>query len=334
MTRSNSFAPNLRGCRDGKTFFVMTVPKVLREYVLLASLFKEPPTVGQCYTSPSGVSVFQVAKIRRVSGEHKLSYRLIGSRIKRADIPPDTVVVLPWPARPVGRPRAAEPPAPTERVRQPIVTRAAAAQAERKRILTRKRALLEPDHQQVEEVRIENGSVVADTWRDPDDVSPSARRSPRVVRGFKSLDRIDLLLNNGNINRTQARAARGFRRLYETGEVGLGLGTRDLTAPPSGFGSGLLPSEARSAALAAYQAVVKAIGRHLHEVALAIIIRGDTIKKYASGRSMSPSTASGYVMACLDAISDWFKRAEDEQQEKSPATINTGQYSAGRSGDD
>lgn len=285
----------------------MTIPRII-EYVVDSSLFATPPVCGAYYFSPSGKTAVCVSRVRRMFGQRP-KYRLFGMRIKIAELPTG-IAPLPWPARPIRPPTR---PGPAEAPRMaPAPSTAARAQA-RDRI----RALLRDDRNEqrpVPVVRLDNRTVALGEWRDPEDLN-AQRRSPKLIHGYRADDSVQTLLNSGTISKRHAQAARRFRKLYETGEVGL-RPSRDLSMPPNGFASGSPPTEYRLQALQDYRFACAALGHHLLSVILAIVIAGHTIEDYAIKRRMNRSAASGYVLASLDLLSDLFKKIDDE---KAPA---------------
>lgn len=282
----------------------MTIPRII-EHVVEASLCAAPPVPGSYYYSPSGKTAICVSRVRRMTGQ-RIRYRLFGMRIRIAELPLG-VAPLPWPAKPakaLPRPGPAMPPAVA-----PVPSHAARAQA-RDRI----RALLRDDRDElrpVPKVRLDNRTAALSEWRDPEDLAVR-RRSPKLIHGYRSEDAVQTLLDNGSISKRHAQAARRFRKLYETGEVGL-RPSRDLSMPPAGFASGSPPSEFRLHALESYQNACAALGHHLSTVILAIVISGHSIEFYATRRRMNRSKASGYVLAALDLLSDHFKAVDDEK---------------------
>jgi hypothetical protein len=286
----------------------VTAPKPA-EYLIAASLLTRDPVVGDYYLSPSGGSILAVGRVRSVRGERRgPAWRLIGMRVKRSELGADAVI-LPWPRDRKPQPRAevlGPPTAPTA-----IVTLAAKATAERKRVLGIKRQHNDP-HRTVEPIRLANQTLESGDWRDPDDVS-LVRRVPKMVHGYRAPDPIDRLVASDTITRKQAHAARRFRRLFELGEIGL-RGARDLSAPPSGYSSGSPPSEKRVEALIAYQAAAASLGKRLLGVVLAIVIRGDTIQKYAADAGRSRSAASGFVVACFERLTDHFEVVDGQER--------------------
>jgi hypothetical protein len=277
------------------------------EYLVEAGLFVEPPAIGQFFTSQSGGTTFHVTKVRRVSSSEKPAWRLIGMRLRRADVP-DGAVIHPWPRRQPGRPRASEPP----RAPAAIVTRAAAAQAERRRVLALRRSLGDPSLQQVDPVRVASGSAVASEWRDPDDINPN-RRIARTIRGFRAADPVDVLFNLVTFNRAQAAAAKRFQKLYELGEIGLKPAPNMLGAG-TGFAPGVGPSESRLIWLEAYQQVCAALRRSNVAVLLAVIIRGDKLADFARVRNLSRPLVSGMLLAAVQFLIDFWEEADNKRK--------------------
>ena len=299
----------------------------LHEYVMPRSLFPDgAPVVGHYYTGPSGGTVFQVAKVRNIAGGPEPTYRLIGARIRRRDMP-DGIEVRPWPRPSVGRPRkrvAAMPPTPT-----PIQTLSQRQAAERKRILAHNR-MLRDSTQVVEPIRLAGDGVVAADWRDPEDNNPN-RRTAKVIHGFRARDQVDILVENGTFNRNQAYAAKRFRTLYELGEVGL-KASPNLLEAKVGFESSGGPSEQRLMWLQAYRQMCQALRPGNVRVLLAIVIGGQRVKDYAARERMRPTFASGVLLGAVQFLADYFKEQDDArvQEQQSPATIGsqTGQSGA------
>ena len=285
------------------------------EHIVPAHLFRDPPAVGQYYASGRANAAFLVGKVRRVGGDTKPCYCLIGPRLPRAAVPTDAEII-PWPRT---QTRAAQPPAATDRPKRPITTRAAMAQAERKRIVALRRAHNDPNSQAVEAVRVASGSVVSSEWRDPDDNNPN-RRIAKVVRGYRATDQVDMLMDRGTLNRSQASAARRFRKLYELGEIGL-KSSPNLLEARIGFEAGSGPSEVRLMWLQQYQAVCNALRPSNVAVLLEIIIQGVSLKDYAARRRVGPSVASGMLMSAVQFLSDFFKELDDGKRDKAKGDV-------------
>lgn len=292
---------------------------VLLEYVLHSSLFPEPPTGGTYYVSKSGGQTFAVAKVRKVTGARDgLSYRLIGSRLRRGDVPA-SAVVLPWPRKAVGRPsRAAEEP----RVAAPIVTRAQQQQAERKRILALKKVHNSPDNQLAEPVRIENKTLEPAEIRDISDVNPN-RRTPRTLKTFRQCSAVDYLVRSGTITRAHGRAARMFRDQYEK-SAGLGLGQNDLSAPKVTSGSSPVGiSEMQLFALDGIRAIRKLLGG-LFQLVLAIAVEDVTLKEFARRTRISPSMCAGRLSGALEVLNGHYSPAAEPEKVRHTIGSQTG----------
>jgi hypothetical protein len=204
------------------------------QYVVDARLLAAPPTVGSYVASPSGQTVLLLTRIARVvaSKAKGEQFRLYAMRLRRAALPPD-VAVIPWP-RDHRRPsHAAEPPAPSDR--PAIQTRAAKAQAERKRVIAIRKSHSSPENHLAEPVRLKNKTLESAEFRDPDDTNPN-RRVPKTVKSFRNCSSIDYLVKSGTITRAHGRTANLFRNQYEK-SAGLGLGQSDLGAPRITSGS-------------------------------------------------------------------------------------------------
>jgi hypothetical protein len=163
------------------------------EFRIDARLVQSAPVPGSMYRLPTRAgTVLLVSKVARVIERQVLvAYRLTGSRLRAATLPPGTEP-LPWPkARgSVGRPRGpAEPPEPTERAARPIQTRQQQQSAERKRITQRRREhAADPANQMVDPIRRQNRTALEASWRDPADVDV-LRRGPKTVSGFRAATR-------------------------------------------------------------------------------------------------------------------------------------------------
>lgn len=284
----------------------MTAPITI-ERVVSASLFRETPVAGQYFTSPTGKTAIVVTRVRPMMGERAgLRYRLFGTRLRLSDVP-QGIDLLPWPrALPSARksPQKAD-----SQPRQPAtIVPAHIAQAEaRKRI----KILLRDDRDKdrlIHQARLDNGTVVVGEWRDPDDTNPN-RRVARVVRGYRSRDSIEILLDSGTISKSHARAARRFRKEYELGEIGL-RASRNPAEAPTGFDAPTGPSEARMRHLEVYRETLGALSSHLLDVLLAIVIRDESAHTFAKKKKMSRSAVAGYILACLDHLKDHYDEVD------------------------
>lgn len=278
----------------------MSVPRVI-EMVFSEDSFTQTPAPGDFYRSQSGLTAMAVSKVRKVIGDRAgLRYRLIGLRVRLCDLPAGAAL-LPWPKRLKLPSRAAmevfgPPPPPPKRMGLAV-----------KRTEERRRAiaLLRDDRDSnrvVHKVRIDNNTAVSAEWKDNEDLNPN-RRVARVIHGYRSRDSIQVLLDNGTINRGHASAGKRFRKEWELGSVGL-RPARDLSAAPNGFASGVGPSENRSKALEAWNATTKALMPHLLEVLMAVVIAEETMLSYSDRKKMNRMAVSGYVLAALDALRD------------------------------
>lgn len=301
---------------------VVRTKQVVR--VIPGAWFPTPPAVGDHFLWPTGRSVLEVTRVRRVIGERGGErWRLFGIRMRLTAVPAG-ITPRPWPQKaapaPSRAPQAAAMPL------QPAQRDALAAQRRAKRaealVTGRKRAvdLLRDDRRPdrpVPLVRIDNASARVAEWRDPDDMAPN-RRTAKIVRGYRARDSIQTLEDSGSINKSHARAARRFRRDYELGEIGL-RPSRNLLDAPSGFAAGGGPSETRLLHLAAYRATVAALHPHLVDVVLSIVIHNNTASSYALKRRLNTQAVVGYILACLDLLSDHYKRIDDDKKESGPA---------------
>jgi hypothetical protein len=279
-------------------------------HVLNAALFHSRPIAGDCYQIAGGKSVLCVNKVRNVLGDRSgPAFRLFGHRVLVADLPSETSI-LPWPKRPS---RAAMP-QDQSRVPHAITTQSQARTAERKRVLAHNRMLRDPTHL-VEPIRLESGSAVAADWVDPDDLNPN-RRVARVVHGFRTRDQIDILIDNGSINRGQAGAAKRFRKQYELGELGL-KNAPNLLEARGGFEAGSGPSEHRLMWLEAWQATCRAVRPAMLGVLMSVIIEGSRIREFSEIRQISPSVAMGLLISGLSFLVDYFSEIDRLAEDKS-----------------
>lgn len=295
----------------------MARPRVVVR-VIPCALFDAPPAVGDRYLWPTGNSLMEVTRVRRIV-DHGLPerYRLFGNRYGSAKAPPGPPP-LPWPQKP---PTAAKslptpPSAPVTPVTRKAagVARKATRAAERAADRTRVLALLRDDRDStrvVHTARLQNASVDAAEWRDPDDLAPN-RRTARVVRGYRSRDSVQTLQDSGAINKSHARSARRFRRDYELGEIGL-RPSRDLAEAPSGFASGNGPSETRLLHLQEYRATIAALQPRLTEVVLSIVINNETTQGYAQRRKRNQQAVVGYFLAALDRLTDYYAKKDKDE---------------------
>lgn len=295
----------------------MTVPRVI-EMMFAAEAFIRPPEVGSFYASQSGLSALSVSKVRRVVGDRSgPRYRLIGLRVRLCDMPVGAAL-LPWP-KTVKKASAAALPVfgpPQRSVRQ-----SEKKTEERRRAV----ALLRDDRDSnrvVHKVRLDNRTAVTGEWRDPDDLT-TVRRTARVVHGHRAHDSIQTLLDNNTISKGHANAARRFRKEYELGEIGL-RPSRNLAEAPSGFASGVGPSEARLRAVEVYRQTAKALMPHLLEVVVAVVISDETILSYSQRKKMNRMAVSGYILASFDTLRHLYSERDKENEQNRRETIGPG----------
>jgi hypothetical protein len=262
-----------------------------------------------------------VSRVVRVVGKGLEQYRLIGLRLRVATLPTGAEI-RPWPRERHPRSRAAEPPAPSE---QPAIqTRAAKAQAERKRVIAIRKSHSSPENHLAEPVRLANKTLESAEFRDPDDTNPN-RRVPKTVKSFRNCSSIDYLVRSGTITRAHGRAANLFRNQYEK-SAGLGLGQNDLGAPR--ITSGAPPVGISEMQLFAIDGVrqVKKLLNGLYPLVLAVAVDDITLKDFARRSHANPSMVAGKLLGALEVLSGHYSPPEPPSAER--ATINTGQYGA------
>ena len=278
------------------------------EHVVGAVLFKRVPCAGDLYWSKSGKSMFSVVRVvpMTVSGKPQW-YRLVGVRLKAVDQPPD-VFPMSWPRKP----RSAIPAEPPPKRKGPFSSRRQAAELNRKRIIALR-------HNE-EEHRVKTGSAVTAEWSDPDDVNPR-RREARVIRGIKSTDIIDILIDKGTLGKHQARAAQRFRKEYELGEVGL-RASRGLAEVRSGFEPGEGPSASRLLHLEAWQATAYVVGKYAMPLMIHVLIFGKTTTSYAEQNRMGRHLPAGMLLNSLNRLREHYgeiDKAKDKEKQDEAA---------------
>lgn len=284
----------------------MTSARII-ERTILASLFAKPPAAGDIFVSAKGGSHFMTSRVRKLLDRAGgIRYTLFGMHIRKADLPAG-VNLRPWPKAPAPRrSRAAEPP----KV-YPVTSLAKRQQVERKRIIALKHD--EEDH------RLKVDLAEAGEWRDPDDIDPRTRSSPRaksarVVHGIRAKDVLTTMTDMGTLGRTQKSAAQRFRREYELGEIGL-RGARSLAEEPGGFGPGAGPSASRLLHLERWQATAAAQRTNL-PILLYIVIGNRHIRDYATEHAMNRGIATGKFLSALDLLRDYYKDVDDAKPKK------------------
>jgi hypothetical protein len=276
-----------------------------------AALFSRPPVSGDIFTSLKGTTHFAVLKVRKLLDRRGgVRFQLTGMTLRPADLPPGSMP-LPWPQPRQRRPsRAAMP----EAIHHPIVSLQTKRALERKRIIAARHD--ETDH------RLKTGVAVEADWRDPDDIDPRNRTSPRaksarIIHGTRAVDVILHLAEIGTISRSQKGAAQRFRREYDLGEIGLRAG-RNLAEEPGGFGPGAGPSASRLLHLERWQATIAAM-RTNGQVLMAIIIGNQFIKDFAANRRLNRGIATGMLLNALEFLRSYYKELDDDEQARQEA---------------
>lgn len=279
------------------------------ERTFAATLFPRPPVSGDVYVSPKGGTHFAVLKVRKLLDRAGgVRFQLTGMNLRLADLPANSAP-LPWPRPPTRRSRAAMAP-----VVHPIVSLKTKQVLERKRIIAARYD--ERDH------RLKTGVAVEADWRDPDDIDPRNRSSPRaksakVIHGTRAVDVIRHLADIGTIGRSQKSAAQRFQREYDLGEIGL-RASRNLAEEPGGFGPGSGPSASRLLHLERWQATIAAM-RSNGPVLLAVVIGNTWIRDFATTKRLSRGIATGMLLSALDYLKSYYKDLDDAETDQPEA---------------
>lgn len=275
------------------------------EYVVAANMFKRTPVAGDLYLSKSGKSLLSVMRVVAMTVNGRaMWYRLVGMRVKATEQPADAVP-MPWPRKP--RPsRAAEAP---KRREGPFPTRRSEADQNRKRLVALRHD--EEDH------RVKTGSATVAEWQDPDDVNPR-RREARIIRGMKSTDIIDILVDKGTLGKHQARSAQRFRKEYELGEEGL-RASRGLGEVRGGFEPGQGPSEMRVLHLRVWQETAFIVGKSAMPLMLHVLIHGRSTASYAAKHKIGRHLPAGMLLNSINRLREHYGEIDKEKEKQKQA---------------
>jgi hypothetical protein len=293
----------------------MSTPARMIERVIPESALQRTPRPGDVFVTQRGATLFSVVRVRKIMSSGAVAVRLIGCRITPEDVPVG-IAPLPWPV-PRHANRAAMPPPldppPAGHRRDgtpigPIVSRARQQTEQRKRIVALKHD--ETDH------RLRVGLAVEADWKDPDDIDPRARASPRaksakVIHGIRATDMLAHLAEVGTVSRSQRIAGMRFRTEWELGEIGLGAG-RNLGEQPVGFGPGLGPSATRLLHLEKWQATIAALKPANTKLLLATVVGGETLTHYAASNRLNRGIVTGRLLGALDFLRDYYEEVDEK----------------------
>lgn len=277
----------------------MTTARRVIERVVSAAVCQRAPIAGDLYTSPTGASLLQVSRVRRITNDAGGAlFRLFTVKVDRAAMPAGAEV-LPWP-----RKAAKAKTVPTLPIKdgpaRPIVTLAAKAQKERRRVLDIRRADLAMPT--VPDAQVASGKVVPGTWRDPSDFNVQ-RRTAKEGSWLRAVDPINVLVEKGTLDRHQVYAATRFRR-----EVELGSDMRggpDRSGAHAGFGPTSV-SEIRLQHAERLRITTAALGR-LADTILCICIKGETIGDYADRQHLNRRVVVGMLIASVMRLQDHYE---------------------------
>jgi hypothetical protein len=155
------------------------------------------------------------------------------------------------------------------------------------------------------------------TWRDPDDITPGARRTPKEISGWRRYDPLRKMLvhPNSGITVDHIMAADKLRELVDVATLGFSV-DRSLVfitqayLPRAGMGPGAI------AQVQAMRAVARVIilfpGRQL-AVIQAVILRNQTISACAQARGEARAAIKRRLLAILERLVQHFQgEIEDE----------------------
>ena len=264
-------------------------------------------------------TVLLVGKVVRVVIDRQVltAYRLVGTRLRAATLA-EGAVILPWPARSVGRPRsrAAEPP-PQRTVRRSSSGRR--SNGERKRITQQRRELAaDPANALVDPVRRQNATVISSQWRDPAD-NNVLRKTPKTVSGFRADDPVRPAASQPDHEPRPSVAARRLRwisseanfsrKVASTSHAGAAVASiRNGSGQIRSYGARALPGCTKST-----RPSVRFRLRHRHRR------RGAQ-----SSRSTAPDQSGvgvGRLLRVADCPANSLRGSHAKPEEKSPATI-------------
>lgn len=267
------------------------------------SVFSHLPRVGGLVRNPRSNGIVRVTAARRVSGE-KNAFLVVLQSVKRDDVPAGTAIPE-WPKLARGRPKA-PPPAPLP---SPIETPRKRSAKQRAHVM----ALLDDDRNEARVIpTVRLNSAIEAEWRDPADVSVY-RKKPRLIRGHRSWDAIEYLLERKDLARRQVVAARRVRKDYEIGVVGLRGGTGNPLDRVSGsFGPSDGPGETKSRSLEQFNQARIAVGKSLWGMIQAIVLENESVSVYALRVDVHYQTAQSRLMSALDRLADHYE-TRDEQ---------------------
>ena len=169
-------------------------------------------------------------------------------------------------------------------------------------------------------------AVVSSEWRDPDDISPTASRTPRQVRGWHTFCPLERMRSAGSrITSEHIAAANVLRAATDAASYGFTT-LRDLNELATGLpGPSTGPSEAAKKQAVACGVVQRALAPFdLATVAMlnAILIENTTINAWCAartvetGRRYDPAQYIGSLMQCLDILVKHFGQLVDQQDDE------------------
>ena len=154
------------------------------------------------------------------------------------------------------------------------------------------------------------------TWRDPDDITPGARRTPREITGFRSYDPLRKLMMhpNSNVSVAHVMAADKLREAVDIAALGYS-GERPLIyvahQPQPRWGMSK-PDIARTAADRIVRRVLRifpATQIHMIEV---VILRNVTVAVWARAHKTNQQIEMGRLLSILDRLVQYFESEIDD----------------------
>jgi hypothetical protein len=151
------------------------------------------------------------------------------------------------------------------------------------------------------------------SWRDPDDITPGARRAPREIHGWRRYDPLRKMTAHPNSGVTEAHilAADKLRELVDIATLGysaerpLIFVTQTISGPRFGMSAGEV---ARVKAGRAVKRVIALFPAMQLEMIQAIILRNVTVRAWTEAlpQPASQATEKGRLLTILDLLVQHF----------------------------
>jgi hypothetical protein len=172
------------------------------------------------------------------------------------------------------------------------------------------------------EVRLANQSVMRTTWRDPDDIAPSAARAAKEITGWRTFCPLRRMLRIQGSSITVEHILAADRLRQAAAGIVFGFsGRRELVpvqavmfGPRTGFGVAAL-RQAKSWPI--FMRAMKIFCEAQRELLAFVVLENQTINRWVAKRREQDLPANaplemGKLIACLDCLVEHF-RSEVEQ---------------------